>query len=166
MTDEDILALYFKRSEEAIKETNIKYGNLCRKISGNILKDERDSEECVNDTWLALWNAIPPKKPNPMKAYVCRITKNLALKRYQFNHAGKRYCEYELSLDELADCVSHDSNVHHNIEAMELSRAVNCFLDQLSAEKRILFVRRYWFLQPVKEIAADYHITADRKSVV
>ena len=85
MTDKVIIALYFKRSENAIVQTDVKYGKLCHSISINILNDTRDSEECVNDTYLTLWNKIPPKEPNPFKAYICRIIKNLSLKKYEFN---------------------------------------------------------------------------------
>ena len=90
ISDKEIISLFNERSEQAISKTSDKYKNLCFKIANNILNDKRDSEECVSDTWLALWNNIPPKSPNPLKAYICRIVKNLSLKRYEYNSAGKR----------------------------------------------------------------------------
>jgi len=147
MTDKEIIALYFKRSENAIEQTDVKYGKLCHSISINILNDTRDSEECVNDTYLTLWNKIPPKEPNPFKAYICRIIKNLSLKKYEFNHAKKRNSEYD------------------SVEFDELRTAINTFLFELPEKKRILFLRRYWFLQPVKDIAKDYGITEKTASM-
>ena len=115
MTDKEIIALYFKRSENAIEQTDEKYGRLCHSISINILNDTRDSEECVNDTYLTLWNKIPPKEPNPFKAYICRIIKNLSLKKYEFNHAKKRNSAYETSLDELAEKKKSLNQVAHEM---------------------------------------------------
>ena len=160
MTDKEIIALYFNRSENAIEQTDVKYGKLCHSISINILNDTRDSEECVNDTYLTLWNKIPPKEPNPFKAYICRIIKNLSLKKYEFNHAKKRNSEYEASLDELEECVSDGTEAFD-----ELRTAINTFLFELPEKKRILFLRRYWFLQPVKDIAKDYGITEKTASM-
>ena len=165
MTDKEIIALYFKRSENAIEQTDEKYGRLCHSISINILNDTRDSEECVNDTYLTLWNKIPPKEPNPFKAYICRIIKNLSLKKYEFNHAKKRNSAYETSLDELAECVSDGTEASDSVEFEELRTAINTFLSELKKKKRILFLRRYWFLQPVKEIAKDYGITEKTASM-
>ncbi len=159
MTDDEIIALYFARSENAISETALKYGKLCSKVIWGILYDSRDSEECLNDTWMALWNAIPPQKPHPFKAYVCRIAKNLALKKQAYNHAGKRYSELETSLDELSDCASQGHNVEQEVEQKSIESAINQFLAKLPKEKRILFMRRYWFLHSVREIAEDLHIT-------
>lgn len=165
MTDKEIIALYFKRSENAIEQTDIKYGRLCHSISIHILNDKRDSEECINDTYLTLWNKIPPKEPNPFKAYICRVIKNLSLKKYEFNHAKKRNSEYETSLDELEECVSDGMKVSASVEFEELRGAINMFLSELPEKKRILFLRRYWFLQPVKEIARDYGITEKNASM-
>lgn len=159
MEDEEILALYLARSEDAIRETELKYGKLCQKISMGILNDRRDSEECLNDTWMVMWNTIPPKKPNPLKAYICRVVKNLSMKKYEYNHAKKRRSEYEASLDELEDCICSSKDVEKSIEKKELTDAVNRFLEKLPREKRILFLRRYWFMHSLKELAKDYHIS-------
>lgn len=159
MTDEEILALYYERSENAICETDRKYGKLCRKISIGIIQDKRDSEEIINDTWLALWGSIPPGKPDSFKAYVCRVVKNLSLKKYEYNHARKRRSEYETSLEELADCVSGGENVEESMLQKELVDVINRFLGSISKENRIIFLRRYWFMHSVREIARDNHIS-------
>lgn len=165
MEDVEILALYYKRSEDAIWETDRKYGKLCRTISMNVLNDRRDTEEIMDDTWMAMWDTIPPKKPNPLKAYVCRVVKNLSLKRYEHNHAKKRQSNYEESIEELADCICGKETVESRILGKELEKSVNQFLGNLSKEKRILFLRRYWFMDSVKEIARDNHITEKNASL-
>lgn len=104
-----------------------------------ILNDIRDSEECVSDTWLTLWNQIPPKKPNPFKAYICRIIKNLSLKRYEYHHAKKRNSQYDLSLEELEECISKEQNVENQIELRELKWIVAKFIEKLPKEKEFYF---------------------------
>ena len=165
MEDQKIIDLYTNREERAIHETDKKYGRLCTSISMGILNDMRDSEECVSDTWLTLWNKIPPKKPNPFKAYICRIIKNLSLKRYEYHHAKKRNSQYDLSLEELEECISKGQNVESQIELRELKWIIAKFIDELPKEKRILFLRRYWFLQSVTEMARDYKTTPKNMSV-
>ena len=165
MEDQKIIDLYTNREERAIHETDKKYGLLCTSISMGILNDMRDSEECVSDTWLTLWNKIPPKKPNPFKAYICRIIKNLSLKRYEYHHAKKRNSQYDLSLEELEECISKGQNVESQIELRELKWIIAKFIDELPKEKRILFLRRYWFLQSVTEMARDYKTTPKNMSV-
>ena len=136
ISDKEIISLFNERSEQAISKTSDKYKNLCFKIADNILNDKRDSEECVSDTWLALWNNIPPKSPNPLKAYICRIVKNLSLKRYEYNSAGKRKSEYEVSLDELNDCLDKNNDTLKQIEQKQLIETINVFLKKLPKEKR------------------------------
>ena len=163
--DEEILKLYYARSENAIRETDRKYQKLCRKIAFGILADHRDSEEVVADTWMTLWNTIPPKEPNLFKAYVCRVVKNLALKKYEYNHARKRKSEYESSLDELTECICTRENVEEYVLEKELEEAINEFLENLPKEKRIMFIRRYWFMNSVKKIARDFHISEKSASM-
>ena len=165
MEDQKIIDLYTNREGRAIHETDKKYGRLCTSISMGILNDMRDSEECVSDTWLTLWNQIPPKKPNPFKAYICRIIKNLSLKRYEYHHAKRRNSQYDLSLEELEECINKEQNVEIHIELRELKWIIAKFIENLPKEKRILFLRRYWFLQSVKEIAQDYETTPKNMSV-
>lgn len=159
MTDEEILMLYQKRSEDAIVRTEEKYGRLCFHIAGNILRDRRDLEECVWDTWLAMWNTIPPKVPNPFRTYLCRVAKNLSLKKREYNMAKKRKTEWEISLDELDGCIAARGDVLDELEKKQLTETVMQFLGELPKEKRILFLRRYWLCDSIKELAKDYGIS-------
>lgn len=165
VTDEEIINLFFERNENAILQAENKYAKLCRCVSMNILNDERDCEECINDTWITVWNTIPPKRPENLKSYICSIAKNLSLKKYSYNHSKKRNCEYQLCLDELRNCsTKYDASVD-KVETDELSEAVNSFLSTLSKDKRVMFLRRYWLMQSVKEIAEDYSITEKNASI-
>lgn len=164
MEDQKIIDLYTNREERAIHETDKKYGRLCTSISMGILNDIRDSEECVSDTWLTLWNQIPPKKPNPFKAYICRIIKTI-IKTAMNIIMQKEKQQYDLSLEELEECISKEQNVENQIELRELKWIVAKFIEKLPKEKRILFLRRYWFLQSVSEMARDYEITPKNMSV-
>lgn len=101
MEDKDIVALYFARDERAITESDRAHGAVCRSVAAGILRDPRDAEECVNDTWLKAWNAIPPHRPSSLRAFLCRITRNLSLSRYRMNHREKRNRELEVALEEL-----------------------------------------------------------------
>ena len=145
MTDEEIIALFFERSERAISELAEKHGAAVRRVARNILGDERDAEECVNDAWLGAWNSIPPARPSPLRTYVCRIARNLAVKRYHSESAQKRDSHYDLALEELDECDS--------LAARELAGAINAFLDTLPYEDKFLFMRRYWYADPLPEIA-------------
>lgn len=165
MKDKEIIELFFNRSEDAIHQTQLKYGKLCRKISMGILNDIRDVDECINDTWMVLWNHIPPRKPEPLKTYICRITKNLSLKCYKHHHAQKRNSEYELSLQELGECFKTSENVEQEIETQELTQIINRFVSQLPSSKRTMFLQRYWLLMPVKEISELHHISEKNASM-
>lgn len=155
MEDEKIIVLFFERSEQAILELSQRHGAAVRRVAGNILGNGPDAEECENDTYLACWNTIPPKRPSPLAAYVCRIAKNIALSRYRFNTAMKRNSYYDAVLDELSECIPAGSTPEDDLAAKELSAAVNAFLRSLDREDRILFVRRYWFSDPVSRIAEE-----------
>ena len=153
MEDQLIIKKFYERSEEAIRELSDKYGVLCKGIASRILGDEQDAEECLNDTLLAVWNNVPPENPNPLSAYVCRITRNISLKKYHANTAKKRNTYYDLALDELEGCLAGDSSVEDEILAGELKQGINDFLSELKKRDRVIFVRRYWFLESVSEIA-------------
>ena len=154
MEDSQIIALFLERSEQAIAELDRKHGAAARKAAANILGDRQDAEECVNDALLGVWNSIPPQRPRSLPAYVCRIARNLAINRYRANTAQKRNAGYELVLDELAECIPSGADVETELEARELTEAIDRFLAALSREDRFLFVRRYWFADPVAELAA------------
>ena len=153
MEDQLIIKKLYERSEEAVRELSEKYGTLCKGIANRILSNEQDAEECLNDALLAVWNTVPPENPDPLSAYVCRITRNISLKKYHANTAKKRNTHYDLALDELAECLAGDSSVEDEILAKELEQGINDFLSELKKSDRIIFVKRYWFLASISEIA-------------
>ena len=154
MDDHNIITLYFQRSEQAIAVTAAKFGNYCYSIAYHILQEQRDSEEVVSDTYLDAWNAMPPHKPNSLSAFLGRITRRNALDRWEYLHAAKRgRGEVLLVLEELNDCVSAQGNPETEVQRQELGRAISLFLKQLPQIERKVFVRRYWYLESVREIA-------------
>ena len=163
--DNRIIELFLARSEQAIAELALKYGAVCTRIAQNILKNTSDAEECVNDTYLAVWNSIPPQEPNPLKTYVCRIVRNLSIARYHSNTAAKRNSYYDEALDELENCLATQSTVEDEISAKELTVLLEAFLDSLDAESRIMFVRRYWYADSVSDIAVRCGISANNAAV-
>ncbi len=165
MEDVKIIELFYARSEQAIKELDIKYGKLCHKLSYNILNNRDDVDECVNDAYLGAWNAIPPAKPNPLQAYICKIVRNISLKLYYRREAAKRSSAYEIAMQELEDCISSPNTVEAEMEAKELARIIQDFLDTLSEENCVIFMRRYWFSDNYKEIAERVGLTEKTVSV-
>lgn len=152
MDDSKIIEQYWERSEAAIANTEIKYGKLCRYIAMNILASNEDSEECVNDTYLVVWNAIPTQKPKKFSAFIGKITRNLALKKYEYISAAKRNPEAVYSLSELGDCVSGRDCVENELENHRIEKAISDFLWQQDEEKRSIFIRRYWYFDPIGSI--------------
>ncbi|MBE7017448.1 MAG: sigma-70 family RNA polymerase sigma factor [Ruminococcaceae bacterium] len=153
MTDNEIIELFFNRSEQAIAELASKHGAAVGKVAVNILGDLSDAEECVNDTWLGVWNAIPPERPQQLRSYVCRIARNLALKRFHFDRAQKRNSSYDAALEELSYCISVPDTVEAEFAARQLSETINRFLESLPYEDRFIFVRRYWYADSITELA-------------
>ena len=153
MTDSEIINLFFERSEQAITELAKKHGSAVAGVARNILGNEQDAEECVNDTYLGAWNAIPPHKPNPLRTFVCKIARNLATMKYHSNTAEKRNSHYDVALDELEECLSESDTVEVEYDAKELSQAINAFLSTLNYTDRFIFVRRYWYSDSPEEIA-------------
>lgn len=163
MEDNQILALYFERSEEAISQTALKYGKYCHTIAYNILHNDQDSEECVNETYWKAWRIIPPRRPRRLGAFLGKITRNLSLDMYRQYSADKRGGgEMALALEELGECISAPGNMDDHAEEMVLTDTLNRFLTSLPAEHRKIFMRRYWYLSSVKEIAEDYGITESK----
>ena len=160
MDDKQIIELYFERNEQAIKETETKYGAFCHRIAMNILGIHEDAEECVNDTYYSVLKQIPPTVPEVFKVYLGRITRNLSISRFRAMRAKKRYSSMEIMLSELNDCVPSSSNVEQTIEVMQLSDYISEWLDSLPEEDCALFVRRYWFGDEVQELAKKCGITA------
>lgn len=153
MDDSKIIELFFERSEQAIDELSKKYGPLCKKIAFNILGNSLDSEECVNDAYLGIWNTIPPQKPDPLATFVFRIVRNTAIKKYHSNTAVKRNSAYDVSLDELEGCLGSLDSLEDEYDLKLLSREIDKFLDSLNTENRVIFVRRYWFSDSIPDIA-------------
>jgi len=157
LDDSKIVELFFERSEQALLELSDKYGSICNKVADNILNNRQDSEECVNDAYLAVWNTIPPQKPDPLLSYVCRIVRNLALKKYHENTAKKRNSFYDVALDELTDCIPASVSVEDELAAKEVAGMINSFLAALDQQNRVIFVRRYWHADSMEELAALFH---------
>lgn len=165
MDDEKIIALFFERSEQALKQLDIKYGKLCHKLSYNILNNRQDAEECVNDAYLGAWNTIPPTKPNPLQAYICKIVRNISLKLYYRKKAAKRNSIYEIAMQELEAYLSAPNTVEAEIDARELARIIESFLDTQNEENCVIFMRRYWFSDTYAEIAKRVGISEKNVSV-
>lgn len=150
--DKEIIEMYWRREEAAIRETDVKYGRLCYYVAGNILADRSDCEECINDTYLAVWNSIPSNRPDKLSAYVSRIARNLALTRYDYLTAAKRNAQAVCSLEELGECVSGMAAPDSELTDRFIETAINEFLWQQSEEKRNIFIRRYWYFDTIDEI--------------
>ena len=163
MEDKQIVDLYWARSEKAISETADKYGRYCYTIAYNILHSNEDSEECVNDTYLHAWNAMPDQRPNKLSAFLGRITRNFSLKRWEKYTAKKRGAgQVPLALDELQECIPATNQTDSVADDIVLTDVLNRFLASLTAEKRNIFMRRYWYLSPVAEIASDLAISESK----
>ncbi|NLN42603.1 MAG: sigma-70 family RNA polymerase sigma factor [Clostridiales bacterium] len=153
MDDLQIIQLYNARVETAINETHNKYGRMLHGIAFNILSNHWDSEEIVNDTYSKAWNTIPPNEPKFLGAYLGRITRNLSINRWHKQRAKKRYKGAELLLSELQDCIPHSDTIETEMQTKELVEVINCWLDTLPPDDRILFLRRYWFGDSVNQLA-------------
>ena len=161
MDDLKIIELYFKRNEQAIKETDTKYGKLCRSIAYNILNNLEDSEECVNDTYVSIWNAIPPTKPNNFMAFICKVTRNLSLKRLKFMNREKRSADMLVSLDEL-EAVLSDENSVADLNDEDIGKLISSFLRSQKEDSRNVFIRKYYFFDSITEIATRYSFTESK----
>ena len=165
MDDKKIIELFFERSEQAIGEVSRKYGRLCLQVSENILGNTEDAEECVNDAYLALWNRIPPERPDPLASYLVRIVRNLSVKKYHANTAAKRNSHYDVALSELEESFPSGGSVEEEIEARETAGIIDGFLASLDEPGRILFVRRYYHGDSIEELAKLFSTTKHNVSV-
>lgn len=161
MNDLNIIELYFARDEEAIKQTDIKYGKLCHSVAYNILNNNEDSEECVNDTYIGVWNAIPPASPNNFMAFVCKITRNLSLKRLEAMSRQKRSQAILVSLDELAEVLS-DESIADGVSDEDIGKLISDFLRNEKSEIRDVFIRKYYFFDSIGDIARRYDFTESK----
>ena len=162
MDDPAIIALYFARDEDALAETALKYGAYCSRIAENLLTLPEDAEECVNDTWLAAWNAIPPTRPGSLRAFLGRITRNLSVARFRQSRAQKRYSGMEALFSELEECLPARQDTESEFERAELSRALDAWLRKLEPDDRVLFLRRYWYGDALALLAAQRGISENR----
>ena len=161
MNDLEIIELYFKRDEKAITETDAKYGRLCHSIANNILHNEQYSEECVNDTYIGIWNAIPPTRPNNFMSFVCKITRNLSLKRLEAMVRQKRSAATIVSLDELAEILP-DENIATGVSDGDIAKAISCFLRNENEDVRNVFMRKYYFFDSIGDIAQRFGFTESK----
>jgi RNA polymerase sigma-70 factor (ECF subfamily) len=160
MEDQRIIDLYYERNEQAIEESNNKYGAYCHTIAWNVLNNRESAEECVNDTWWQSWKVMPPQLPGCLRAFFGRITRNLALDRYRCANRLKRGGgEMVLALEELGDCLADDTNVEQQYELKELGRCINRFLLDQSKRDRDLFLCRYYYVYPMAEMARKHGLT-------
>lgn len=155
MGDSEIIALLFARSEEAIRRLSEKYGKLCMRIAMNILGNREDAEECVNDAYLGIWEAIPPTNPASLEAYLCRLVRNISLNRRKFNQAGKRASGFDLCLEELENCLAASGEIDEQIQEKALRDCLEEFLENLDPENRWIFVRRFWYADSYRDIAKE-----------
>lgn len=142
--DEKIVELFLERSEQGIQELDDKYGKYCRKLSYHIVNDRQDAEECVNDAYLGAWNSIPPKQPNPLLTYVLKIVRNISLNRYYQKGAAKRNSAYTIAMEEIEGCIMARDTVETEMEARELARMIEEFLDTHSAMSIRMTAVRMW----------------------
>jgi len=168
MDDCKIVDLYWARSESAIAETSSKYSKYCTYISYNILRNKEDADECVNDTYLCAWKAMPPQRPSLLSTFLGKITRNLSLNKYKHYTAEKRGAgQIEIALSELENCIPSNTNIEQTTDEILLVEVINNFVSALPKESRIVFVRRYWYLSEIKEIAEQYGMSESKvKSIL
>ena len=163
MEDKQIVDLFWARSENAISETANKYGKYCHYIAYNILHNNEDSEECVNDTYMNAWRSMPSHRPNRLSTFLGKITRNLSLNKWdQYNTEKRGAGQTMLALVELHDCIPATGDAEQIIDDLALAEVFNCFLASLPKERRKIFMRRYWYLSPIKEISTDYSISESK----
>ena len=165
LDDTKIIELFFDRSEQAIDELSQKYGAILSKVALNILGNKQDTEECLNDAYLGTWNKIPPHKPNHLLSYVCKIVRNLAIKKYHANTASKRKSTYEVALDELENSLATVNSTEDEFNAIETAKIINNFLASLDRKNRIIFVRRYWLCDSIDDLARLFQTSNHNISV-
>lgn len=162
MEDSEIVALFWRRDESAVSETEEKYGALCRSVAGRILGSAEDAEECVNDALHQAWTAIPPQRPDRLGSWLGRVTRNLALNTWKRDRAQKRQGGMTALLDELAECVPGPVTVEKELEDKELAAVIDRWLRGRSKEDRTLFLRRYWYGVELRELAEERGISPNR----
>lgn len=167
MTDKEIIALYWERSESALSESQSKYGSLCRRVAANILGSREDAEECLNDALYAAWNAIPPERPDSLSAYLARITRNHALTRLKARRRQKRGGgEAEVLLSELEECVPTEDFADRLIDARHIGGAINAFLKEQTEVNAAVFTERYFHCKTIEEISRESGFTKSKITAI
>lgn len=162
MHDDDIVKLFWARSETAISELSSKFGHYCYTIAYNVLSNYQDAEECVNDTYLTTWTIIPPNQPNNLSAFIGRIIRNIALDKYDYNIAKKRNGTFDALLSELDECISSPADVEKQCSEGEIAACISAFLRKLDYENRNVFLRRYWYSDSVSNIAGRFEMSESK----
>lgn len=162
MEDYRIVDMYWERNEHAITQSELKYGKYCTSIAYNVLKSVEDSEECVNDTWNKAWNQMPDARPTLLGAFLGKICRNLAIDRYRKLHSAKRgNGEADIIYDELEECIGRN-HLEEVVDQKELERVIASFVAELKKSDRIIFVKRYWYMEPVKNIAKSLYVSESK----
>ena len=161
MNDPQIIALFWDRNEDAIRETDAAYGRKLHVLSDNILHCDQDAQECVSDTYMKTWETIPPQRPSYFFAYLAKLCRNFSLARLQWYSAAKRNAEVVTLTQEMEECIP-DRTLERKLEGEEIGRLLNAFLEGLSTDNRLIFLRRYWYADSVHEIADRYGITESK----
>lgn len=163
MDDNVIVEMYWQRSEKAVEAVAEKYGKYCKSIAAGILKSEEDTQECVNDTYVRLWNAIPPASPQNLKAFIARTVRNIAVNMCEKMNAEKRGGGvYSVALEELEECIPSAENTENAADAEFLSQLLDDFLEKMKPEARSIFVRRYWCFNSIGEIADSFGVSESK----
>jgi len=162
MNDNQIIALFFERDESAIAQFEKKYGNLCRHIAKGILTCNEDIDECVNDALLAVWNAIPPETPEKLSAFICKITRNIALNKYDYITSQRRNPNMAVSITELEDCIFSSNDVTVTVENRETIAHVNTFLRRINFDDRNIFLRKYFFGDSLAQISTTFKFSESK----
>lgn len=164
LNDDEIIGMFWQRNQKAINAVSEKYGKLCGSVAFNILKNKEDAKECVNDTYLRAWNTIPPQKPKALAPFLAKISRNLALDRYRFNHRKKRGALTHIE-EEAEEIFISEDTAQNEAERKELAEAINGFLGECTAKKRMIFMKRYWLMDSIKDIAAAFDMAENSVSV-
>lgn len=166
--DREIVALFFKRDEAAIAETEKKYAGYCRSIAYNILYSKEDAEECVNDTWVNAWNSIPPHSPTVLSTYLGKLTRFISIKKWRDSRRQKRGGgEISLAYEELAECIESGADVADELETKELADSINSFLNELDETAQRIFVCRYWYFDSIASIGEQFGFSKSKvKSIL
>lgn len=166
MEDNEIIELYWNRNERAISETDKKYRNYCNSIAHNILQNNEDEIECLNDTYFKTWNSIPNARPNIFRIFLGKITRGLAINKYEKNKAQKRYSGLDLVLEELEECIPSNNNIDSEIEYELLTEYINNYLNSISPKNRKIFIDRYWYMYSINEVAKINSININNTKVI